>query len=284
MTPTRESQQHTEHTTGNWYDFPSWYDILHAQGTADEVTGLARIASRHCDTPVYRRTRQSDAHRPHWMEPACGSGRYLRVAAGRGCRVTGIDVNRAMIRYARESFGRRGLAGRFIEGDIAEKIPGRPADFAFCLINSVRHLQSDADLLRHLDCIHRSLKPGGVYALGIGLTQYGVEMPSEDVWTGRRGRCRVTQVVQYLPATRRRRVELAVSHLTVTTPTSERHVDTVYELRSYDLAQWLRVLRACPLELEAVVDERGRTLDGGPEATVHGYGVYVLKRPRLRNR
>ncbi|MCA9311231.1 MAG: class I SAM-dependent methyltransferase [Phycisphaerales bacterium] len=247
------------------------------------MTGLQDIAARHCGTDVYRRGRRRDARRqPHWYEPACGTGRYLRVAASRGLRVTGVDASPHMVRYATDIFQKRGLRGHFIEGDMCTVQPDLPVDFAFCLINSIRHLPSDRAILTHLETIGTALRPGGIYAVGIGLTSYEEEMPTEDVWTGARGRCRVTQVVQYLPASRARRKELAISHLTITTPRRETHVDNIYELRSYDLAQWLRVLRRSPLEMVDVVDERGDSLPEGARSAVRGYGIFILRRPRGR--
>ena len=278
MTQTHQPIQRREHNDADWYDFPAWYDILHARGTAHEVRGLEAIARRFADTPVYRRSARSDA-RPRWIEPACGSGRYLRAAASRGIRTTGIDTNPHMIAYARASFTRRGLDGRFIVGDMTSTTVSPPADFAFCTINTIRHLPTDQALLAHFEAVAASLKPGGVYAVGIGLTDYESEFPSEDTWTGARGRCRVTQVIQYLPATRERRVECAINHLAVVTPRTERHVDSVYELRAYNLRQWMSIIRRCPLELAGVCDEHANLLEQGPSHAVNGYAIFALRTP-----
>ena len=280
MTQTSQPTERREHNDADWYDFPAWYDILHARGTAREVRGLEAIARRFADTPVYRRSTRSDA-RPRWIEPACGSGRYLRAAASRGIRTVGIDANPHMIAYAKRSFAGRGLDGRFIAGDMTTTTIRPAADFAFCTINTIRHLPDDRAMLAHLEVIAASLKPGGVYAVGIGLTDYESEYPSEDTWTGTRGRCRVNQVIQYLPASRERRVECAINHLTIVTPRGERHVDSVYELRAYSLRQWMRLLRRCPLELVGVCDEQAEPLEQGPSHAVNGYAIFVLQNPPL---
>ena len=65
------------------YDDPAVYDILHTPGTAREIDVLEFIEAT-CGQPGGR-----------WYEPACGTGRYLRVAAGRGRRVGGTLRSRA---------------------------------------------------------------------------------------------------------------------------------------------------------------------------------------------
>ncbi len=279
-----------EGRTQDWYDFPSWYDILHTPGTADEVDGLERTARRF----LGGRTGAA------WLEPACGSGRYLRVAAQRGRRVVGLDLNAAMIDYARARSADAGRRTTLMRADMTDfELPPRlRADFAFCLINTVRHLHTDRAMLAHLACMARALRPGGVYALGLSLTAYGREYPSEDVWVGVRGRCRVHQLVQFEPPTARARMERVITHLTVTTPGAERHVDSTYWLRAYSGAQWAALLDRSAMELVAVVDERG---DDHPCPSVglrvsgalpfrgwntpgaSGYAIYIL-RPRAGRR
>jgi SAM-dependent methyltransferase len=233
-----------------------------------------------------------------WLEPACGSGRFLRVIAGRGGVVYGFDRSEAMVAYARRSLERRGLRGRIWADEMdAFTMPGRArggagagteagggvrAHMAFNLINTVRHLTSDESVLAHLACVAGALRRGGVYALGLNLTAYGAERESEDVWVGRRGACEVTQVVQYLPPERRRRRERVINHLTVVTPRLERHLDNQYDLRAYSGMQWRRLLGASAMTPIGVVDEDGRdhgTVREWLREGMSGYGIWVL-RPR----
>lgn len=260
---------------GDWYEATSWYDILHSAGTAEEVDGLERVAER------YVRGHWRGGMR--WLEPACGTGRYLRVIARRGGVVYGFDRSESMVAYARRSLERRGLRGRVWAADmVGFGMPrGVRVEMAFNLISTVRHLVSDEEVLAHLECVARALRSGGVYALGLGMTAYGAELESEDVWVGRRGRCEVTQVVQYLPPDRRRRRERVINHLTVLTPRRERHLDNSYELRSYSGAQWVRLLGESAFEPVAVVDETGEEVGSvgswGREG-MSGYGIWVLRK------
>jgi SAM-dependent methyltransferase len=171
-----------------------------------------------------------------------------------------------MIAYARARFRRLGLQrrARLFLGDLTDGgdgLPPRSIDFAFLLQNSLRHLEADAPLRAHLAQVARLLKPGGVYAVGISLTEYGAEMPAEDLWIGVRGRCRVLQLVNYLPPPSRgpcARRERMISHLMIERPSGTEHRDHVYDLRCYSEAQWLRLLRCSALRRIAVLDASGK--------------------------
>jgi SAM-dependent methyltransferase len=219
-----------------------------------------------------------------WFEPACGTGRYLKVAAGRGRKVAGFDRDPGMIRYVRRRAGLQKAV--LFEADMTDfaaaarragLAPGS-ADFALQPVNSIRHLGSDRDLLAHLGQMARILAPGGIYVVGISLTDYGWLEPEEDVWTGARGRCRVHQLVNYLPpepGTRRGRAERVLSHLTIVRPRGTEHRDAVYDLRTYDRKQWRALVKRSPLEIAGSFDAFGDPLAG----RVLNYQLEALRRP-----
>ncbi len=262
------------------YSIPDVYDVLHSPGTAKDVSMCLRTARGYAGPAAVK------AHT--WVEPACGTGRYVRALAARGCDALGVDLSEGMVEYARkrwEGVQREGSA-RFAVGDMTamEKVAGKGQekgkfDAGLNLINSIRHLGSDTELDAHLKSMAAVLKAGGVYIVGLSVTLYGSESPSEDLWNGSRGRMKVAQVIQYDPPTARRgasaRVERAYSHITVTSPSGSREYVSSYSLRCYSRAQWLEAIQRSPLRLAAVVDERGREIDV-PEL---GYGNYVLKKP-----
>ena len=252
------------------YAAPSVYDILHTPGTAAEVDLLERLADRF-EAPGGRRRR--------WLEPACGTGRYLRVLAGRGWRAAGFDLDEGMLDYARRSLRRRGTSRRveLVRADMtafARHFGEARFDVAFVLVNSFRHLMRTSDVRAHLHDMARVLRPGGLYVVGISLTIYGEEDPTEDEWTGRRGPCTVHQVVQYLPPDRRTRRETVISHVEVVRPGGLEVIDTTYPLRSYDEAQWRATLRDSGFERAGVVDDRGRPLGEYPST----YQLEILRR------
>lgn len=251
-----------------FYDDPEVFDILHAAGTAREVDGLERIARKFCSL---------HGEGTRWLEPACGTGRYLKVAAKRGYRVVGIDLSPDMVKYARRAIGSPRGAMVADMTRFASKV-GR-VDFAFCLINSIRHLESDEAMVKHLREMRKALNPGAAYAVGLSTTAYGMESPSEDVWEGRRGAMHVKQVAGYFPPTRKsNRFEDVFSHLVITrgkgTKAKEEHREHAYRLRCYNTGQWEAVVKRAGMSIAAVTDERGETHNPG----LYGYALYILRR------
>jgi SAM-dependent methyltransferase len=256
------------------YEEAAIYDILHWPGTRAEVSGILRTARRFLPAPP--RT---------FLEPACGSGRYLRVLASRGFHVTGFDLLDPMVEHAARTV--RAAAAKvsprprvsIFKGDMrtfARHVKPASIDVAFNPINSIRHLSSDAAMLAHFGQVARTLRTGGVYIVGLSLSAYGMEGITEDVWIGARGGTRVTQVVTYFPpkgpGRGRDRDERVHSHLTIDTRKGQEHKDATYVLRAYNLEQWRRLVERSDLQLVASVDEQGRD----HTAAEPGYCIFVL--------
>ncbi len=240
---------------GGLYSDPSIYDILHTPGTARELDVLESIALRYGPSTA--------ADPLPWLEPACGTGRLLRLAARRGRRVIGFDAHTGMLAYARQTIRRRSLArrARLFRADLADfgpRLELGSVSFAFIPFNSIRHLPDDAALDAHVEQIAHVLRPGGLYAVGISLSDYDRDRPEEDVWQVARGRCRVTWVLNYLPPDRKTRREQVLSHLVIRRPTGTEHRDAAYPLRSYSARQWSAAVRRSPLSTVASLDDGGR--------------------------
>jgi SAM-dependent methyltransferase len=261
----------------HFYADPVVYDILHAPGTADEARVVQTLARRSC----------GHARALTLLEPACGTGRYLRALAKNGHRGIGFDLSGAMIDDARERAERAGLLKRLTlftadMTDFADAVPRGvgPADAAFNLINTIRHLHTDDAVRKHLAEVSRCLTPRGVYLVGLSVTDYDLEQPSEDVWVGARGPCRVMQTVNYVPPDRSAggpgdRTETVLSHLHIRTPGGEEHRDSRYTLRTYTLGEWTRLIDTSPMRIERVDDDAGEEID----PPTLGYALFVL-RPR----
>lgn len=264
------------------YADPAVYDLLNTPGTAEELDGLERIARRF----VSARPRSV-----RWLEPCCGTGRFLRLAARRGGRIAGVELDPAVAAYANRRLSALGLSSRAraIVGDIRDldalDYPGglgAPFGLAFCPHNSLRHLPSASDLTRHLRAVARVLSPRGVYAAGIGLQEPHQAIFGEDVHRARRGRTRVSAVFEYFEGTpgpaahgspRRERV---VSYTTVRVGRRSRVIESVYDLLCVDAGMWRRCVHAAGLVEIAVVDDlRAADLPGDRA----DYAYRVLARP-----
>jgi SAM-dependent methyltransferase len=243
-----------------FYDRPDWYDLLHAAGTADEVWLLERLNALH------------GTGGKRWLEPACGTGRYLAALSKKGYRVTGYDSNEKMLAYAR-----RRLSGSadVLRADMASfRRPGR-FDLAFCLLSTFRHLLTAEKAAKHLELIAESLKPGGLYILGLDLTDYRDAHDDEEAWTARRGRRSAEHVVLSLAPQAPRRRERIINLLTLTCGGKKEFLESAYDLRSYDARQLRALVRASPLSLEAVYGPDGKPSRLGPETRD---AFFVLKK------
>ena len=143
----------------SWYDYPQYYDSAYRSETRLEADFIEAACRRHCHHPVRR-----------LLEPACGTGRLLRLLAARGYRMTGLDTCASALRYLDRGLTRRGLHATVVQADMANFYLAKPVDAAYCTVSSFLHLLSEDAAHRHLECVGRSLRPAGIYILGIELT------------------------------------------------------------------------------------------------------------------
>jgi SAM-dependent methyltransferase len=260
-----------ESARASYYADPLVYHVLHLHGTKAETRVFERIARRHATNAKTGPLR--------WLEPASGSGRYLHALAERGHTGTGVDLLEPMNRFAVEEAQRLGLKGlSFTTAPMEDfNVPAASFDVALNPINSVRHLMTDRAVLAHLACIKRALRPGGVYIVGVEVNPTGMAQPSEDVWKGRIAGLSVHQFVSYVPPEGRSRRETAMSHKTIIEGRGrnkrERHIDSVYHLRTYTKPQWEKLLTTAGFEVAACYGPTGRSKNFEPI----GYCLQVLR-------
>jgi SAM-dependent methyltransferase len=189
-------------------------------------------------------------------------------------RIHAFDHNEAMLEYARRRLPDAHLFRADME-DFQREIPAGSIDLAVNTINTIRHIGSDAGLQRHLEGIHRCLAPGGLYLVGLSLSDYDHDEPSEDHWIARRGRLTVRQLIQYIPppgSRGRERIEEIYAHVRIERPRGSETRDHRYGLRAYDAAQWQRQIARSPLVSRGCYDDRGNELyEPAPE-----YSIYAL--------
>jgi len=111
------------------------------------------------------------------FEPMCGPGRLLRAMPG---WAVGLDRQPDMVRVAARTHAA-------VVADACH-IPFRAGSFelAFNLIDSFRHLRTEADAARHLRGVARVLRPGGIYVLGLEINGDIPGDVARDEWEGTR--------------------------------------------------------------------------------------------------
>ncbi|HEY3241935.1 MAG TPA: class I SAM-dependent methyltransferase [Phycisphaerae bacterium] len=98
------------------------------------------------------------------LDVPCGDGRLSLELAGRGFRLTGVDLVGALIETARGAALRRRVSATFETHEMRD-LPWREAfDAAFCFGNSFAYLDDEGNT-EFLRAITRSLRPGGRFLL-----------------------------------------------------------------------------------------------------------------------
>jgi len=235
--------------TAGWYEIPHYYDIVFDEDTELEVGFLEAMLEIHGGA----------ARKPppsaRVLEPACGSGRLVAALAERGHRVSGFDVSAAMLDYARRRLADRGVrADLWLDRMESFQAEGR-FDLAHCLVSTFKYLLDEESARAHLLRVAELLRPGGLYVLGVHLTEYELTRRLRERWVASRGGTRVVCNIQTWPADRRRRIERVRSRLHIEEHGDTRHLETEWDFRTYDAAQLARLLRSVPaLEHVATYD------------------------------
>lgn len=247
----------------SFYADPALYDLIHADGTDDEVWFLDRIAKLHGNGGKTA------------LEPACGTGRYLAGLARRGWTAHGYDLSPKMVAFAQARLAKRPRV-TVARGDMTTYKPKGTFDLAFNLLSTFRHLLDDRAALAHLRATYDALNPGGLYVLGLDLAAYGLDQPDEETWTTTRGGRRYTHVMMTLPPEPKKRRERIMNFVTVPGPRGQKVLESFYDLRSYDADELATLLLRTKFALAACYGYDGKpaSLCGEERAL-----WVVLKRP-----
>ncbi len=232
-TSRRAKKTRTEQAS--WYDQPLYYDIAFHSETPREADFLQAAFAKYARGPVER-----------VLEPACGSGRLVAEMAARGYRVSAFDLCAPQLRFLRKRLARRRLQADVFQADMADFGLREPVDAAFCTFGSFRHLVTEYAARRHLECVARAVRPGGLYILGFHLVPLDAEESCVERWTERRGRTQVTVTLRVVAADRRRRVEMMRVCTLVREGEKVKRFRDEFPMRLYTARQFRRLLDRVP--------------------------------------
>lgn len=230
----------------DWYDTPLIYDIVFDQDTELEADFLERVMRKHGEAWHHESLRI--------LEPACGSGRLMEALARRGHRVWGFDLNSHMVAHTRERLREDGDSAVCWQDKMEDfSIEGTPTfDLAHCLVSTFKYVLSGEGAVSHLKRVAACLHEGGLYVLGMHLTDYTDLSEQHERWVGERDGVHVVCNTHTWPADRKTRTEKLRTRLRITREGQQVKQETQWTFRTYNAAELRRLLRACP-ELELVV-------------------------------
>lgn len=220
----------------DWYDTPLYYDIVFSGDDGGEADFLERALERYGPELGGRRRRRI-------LEPACGSGRMVLELARRGHDVCGFDLNARMLEFARARLRKVGAKARLFEGRLEAFDARGPFDLAHCMVNTFKYLLDEASVQRHLRAVADVLAPGGLYVIGLHLTQYEDRRYNHERWNQTRGAVEVTCNIRGWPPTRATRLERVRSRLAVVEDGEIKRSQTEWNFRTYDWNELTATLR-----------------------------------------
>jgi SAM-dependent methyltransferase len=160
------------------YDEPEYYEAACAyRDVPAEVDALLRWSGKHHEPPR------------SVLELAAGPAEHARDLARRGLQATALDLNPAMCARARDLAAKAGIPLTVVQADMRDfSLPG-PFDLAVTMLNSLCHLLTLDDMLRHLTAVGRHLDQNGLYIMELAHPAdfFGAERRTSSEWSSETG-------------------------------------------------------------------------------------------------
>ncbi len=97
------------------------------------------------------------------VDLGCGAGNYAVWLASKGFRMTGIEISPQALELAKRLAVKKGVACRFIAGDLTGNFEGLDCSFDFAYDWEVLHHVFPENRERYVCNVHRILRPGSRY-------------------------------------------------------------------------------------------------------------------------
>lgn len=266
----------------DWYETPVYYDIIYDVDTKKDATFLEQCYAQHAlvqSSPKPSASAVADAmgsspyqtHPLTILEPACGTGRLMAELATRGHHVAGVDLSQGMLDFAQKRFKQRSVKGKLLQAPMQafdlhdfpmkrrssaarQNSGGGGFDLAHILVSSFKYLQTEHDAIACLNTIADHLRIGGVFVLGLHLTDPDDDHRHLERWRATRDHLDVLCTVRTSPPDHANRTEQLRSRIVVrprnASSTAAEHdikrYETNWTFRTYSPAQLRSLLRKAP--------------------------------------
>lgn len=228
----------------DWYKYPYYYDVVFDGDTPYEVDFLEAAFKKY--------GKSSDSDSLKILEPACGTGRLMFELASRGHHTVGFDLSEEMIEHVHERAKREPTAIRKrvrAKVDSMQSFRQRgPFDLAFCLLSTFKYLLTEKDALACLKRMARTLSPGGIFVLGLHLTDYSRRTQDRETWKGNDDSIYVHCETVTKPADREARLEWLRNRLRIRQigKSGSDILETNWQCRTYDAAELKALIAKVP--------------------------------------
>lgn len=230
----------TDKIQGDLYDYPAYYDLIFGSDWRAEYDFICGCFKQFAKRPVQR-----------VFEPACGTGRLLIKLAEAGYEVLGNDLNERAVKFCNDRLKRKKFPESVVVGNMADFKLKKKVDASFNMINTFRHLNSEADAVAHLQCMANATNKGGLYLLGLHLIPTKADRLEEESWSARRGNLAVNTYMWSKGIDKKKRAEYLGLTINVYTPTKQIVIEDEMVYRTYSAKQMDALLAKVP-EFEVV--------------------------------
>ena len=172
------------------YDEPELYQLACAyRDVPAEVSALLSWCGKHWQGGRDRGGTGNDGGPRSVLELAAGPAEHALELARRGFRASALDRSAAMCGYAAAQAKAAGLELDVVEADMRDFSIEDRFDLAITMLNSLCHLFTLDDLVRHLTAVAAHLVPGGLYIAELAHpADYFAPVPrTSSEWTVERG-------------------------------------------------------------------------------------------------
>ncbi|MBX3355777.1 MAG: class I SAM-dependent methyltransferase [Phycisphaeraceae bacterium] len=245
---------------------------------ARKVTPATTRKGPHTTSPV---------HCIRVLEPGCGSGRLINAFAQLGAEVLGFDIEPRALEYARRRLP-PGSRARLQRGRFDDfRAPRESFDLAHCLYSTLLHATKPGEAEEHLRRVCDALAPGGLYVIGLHLSDpTRREVIRERADCTRRG-VRVIYTLRHGVPDRTTRLQPMRCRLAIRRAgrTSVRRLESQWDFRTYDERQLRALLRSEPRFRLVATHDFHHDLDSLNEGRDASFDrVLILRRDPARAR
>ena len=106
------------------------------------------------------------------LDCGCGYGRLLHPLNKQGFKVDGVDISYSSILFLKDKLTSENINAQLYCCPIDNFIIPDYYDFAFSALNTLRYLKCISSIKRHLICISKSLRKGGIYLFNVSVLDH----------------------------------------------------------------------------------------------------------------